>query len=88
MKEHEVFLKVIAEENRSSIIKTLSRNTCCASKIAEELNLNNTTLAYHLSMLKENGIVNCIRKGKNIFYTLDRQALQNAFTRMYDYIAN
>ncbi len=62
--EYVPLLKIIADETRLKIIGRLSKGSCCACELLEELNVTQPTLSYHMKILtqcelvigKKNGI--------------------------------
>lgn len=63
-------LKAISHPQRLCIIKGLIENSCNVSKIQECLQLPQSTVSQHLSKLKAAGIVEGVRNGLEICYSV------------------
>lgn len=73
-------LKALADENRLRIVKLLSAGSLCVCEIEKDLKLSQNLVSHHLSVLKEAGIVEDCRCGKNKYYSLNKKNL-NVFTK-------
>lgn len=70
-------LKAIAEPKRLRIIDMLSCGELCACKILEAFHITQPTLSHDMKLLVEAGLVNDRREGKNIYYSLNQEAIQS-----------
>lgn len=80
-------LKAISHPHRLCIIKGLMENSCNVSKIQECLNLPQSTVSQHLAKLKAAGIVEGVRSGLEICYSVvdeDVKDIVNRITRDID----
>lgn len=80
-------LKAMSEPKRLRIVDMLSCGELCACKILEEFNITQPTLSHDMRVLVEAGIVKDRREGKNIYYSLNREALKamhQNLGRMFD----
>ncbi|MFW5787258.1 MAG: ArsR/SmtB family transcription factor [Halanaerobiales bacterium] len=68
-------LKALCDERRIEIIKVLSEGELNVSQIAERCSVSRPTVSHHLQVLKRNRIVNSYRVGKEIFYSINTDAL-------------
>ena len=68
-------LKAMSEPKRLRIVDMLSCGELCACKILEEFNITQPTLSHDMRVLVEAGIVKDRREGKNIYYSLNQEAL-------------
>ena len=64
-------LKAISDPVRREILDMLKETSMTAGDIASKFNLTNATVSYHLSTLKNAGLVNERRDKKYIYYTLN-----------------
>nr|WP_243239518.1 metalloregulator ArsR/SmtB family transcription factor [Sulfobacillus harzensis] len=69
------FLKVLSDETRIKIIKTLAVTPCFGYELAQRLGLSNSTISHHLAILADMGLVVPDRQENRVYYTLDRQRL-------------
>ncbi|MEG0292483.1 MAG: metalloregulator ArsR/SmtB family transcription factor [Anaerovoracaceae bacterium] len=63
-------LKVLANENRLLILCELSKEPQCVGSLLEKLNISQSGLSQHLSILKANGILDHTKKAQNVIYSL------------------
>jgi len=68
-------LKALADENRLRIVTLLSRGSLCVCEIEKDLKLSQNLVSHHLSVLKEVGIVEDCRCGKNKYYSLNKETM-------------
>ena len=64
-------MKVLANPDRLMILCQLSRGELRVGDIETLLGIVQPTLSQQLTVLREEGLVNTRREGKNIFYTVD-----------------
>lgn len=67
--------KALAEENRLKIVKMLSSGSLCVCEIEKEMQIPQNLVSHHLSVLKEAGLVEKCRCGKNNYYTLCKKPI-------------
>lgn len=80
-------LKAISHPYRLCIIKGLMENSCNVSKIQECLGLPQSTVSQHLSKLKAAGIVEGVRSGLEVCYSVvdeDVKEIVNIITKDID----
>ena len=70
--EYAVLFKALSDETRLKIIDMLSCGEMCACDILEQLSLSQSTLSYHMKILSECGIVNAVRDGAWMRYTVNK----------------
>jgi ArsR family transcriptional regulator len=66
-------IKAMSDETRLKIIDMLSCGEMCACDILEELSISQSTLSYHMKILSESGLVNAVRDGAWMRYTLNKE---------------
>jgi ArsR family transcriptional regulator len=62
--------KALSDETRLKIIDMLSCGEMCACDILEKFSISQSTLSYHMKILTESGLVNGVRDGAWMRYTL------------------
>ena len=62
--------KALADETRLQILDMLSSGEFCACKLLEHFDFKQPTLSYHMKILTESGLVQGIRDGSWMRYTL------------------
>jgi ArsR family transcriptional regulator len=70
--EYAALFKAFSDETRLKIIDMLSCGEMCACDILEQLSLSQSTLSYHMKILSECGIVNAVRDGAWMRYTVSK----------------
>ena len=68
-------LKVISDPKRLRIIDILSCDQLCACEILEKFNISQPTLSHDMRKLEEVGLVTSWKEGKNTYYSLDKDSL-------------
>lgn len=64
------FFSIFSDYTRIKIISALSIMDMCVGELANLLGANQSTISHQLKLLKDAGIVNCVRDGKNINYAI------------------
>jgi len=71
-------LSALAQESRLQVFRLLiqaGKNGVPAGVIGEKLDLPLSTLSFHLSQLKQAGLVACRREGRTLFYSANYKAI-------------
>jgi ArsR family transcriptional regulator, arsenate/arsenite/antimonite-responsive transcriptional repressor len=76
------FAKVIADETRQQIMSMLCCQQLCVSDIVEKTAVSQPTVSHHLNILREAGLVSGKRVGKQVFYTLNQEAVVSCCGRL------
>ncbi len=70
-------LKVLANEDRLLLLCQLSQGEMCVSDLEATLGIRQPTLSQQLGVLRNEGVVETRREGKQIFYSVaDRKLLE------------
>ncbi|MFN2141755.1 MAG: ArsR/SmtB family transcription factor [Candidatus Promineifilaceae bacterium] len=76
------FAKAMADETRQEIMRLLCCQWLCVNDVVEELgkgsparHVSQPTVSHHLAVLREAGLVHTQREGKQIFYSLNQDAV-------------
>jgi len=76
MEEAAYTLKAISNGTRLCIISLLSdQDELNVSRLAEQLNCEQSLLSHHLTDMRAKGILNCRREGKNCYYSLKNKQI-------------
>lgn len=65
--------KALSDETRLKIIDMLSCGELCACEILEAFSITQSTLSYHMKILSDCGLVNAVRDGAWMRYTLNKE---------------
>lgn len=71
-----MLLKAIADPTRICIVHILSCGDLCVCEIQKYFNLSQPTLSHHLAILKDLGIIIARRKGKWMYYGVNREQVK------------
>lgn len=63
-------LKVIADETRLAVLRSLLEGPKRVAEINQPLGIEQTLLSHHLRVLRESGLVVAVREGKGVRYAL------------------
>ena len=66
-------LKVLGNPVRMKVLRHVSGMKCCVSDIEEKIDLPQSTVSQHLSVLKRMGILKATRNHKEVSYELDNE---------------
>lgn len=69
------FAKAIADETRQKIMAICCCTKITVSEIVAQLDISQPTVSHHLKILKYAGLVTAERSGKEIYYSLNQEAL-------------
>jgi len=64
-------IKALSDETRLDIISLLANGPLCACDILESFKITQPTLSYHMKMLAASNLVESVRKGKWMHYSLN-----------------
>ena len=66
-------LSLLGDNTRTKIIKQLKKNPSKVSDIEDNFSLTQPTISYHLKILKKLGMVLSKKKGREIYYFLNKK---------------
>ncbi len=69
------YLRALADPVRLALIDELVREDARACDLRKQLDLSAPLLSHHLKVLREAGLVTCVKVGRRVEVTLDREAL-------------
>lgn len=69
------FAKAIADQTRQEIMRLLCCQWLPVGDVVGRTGVSQPTVSHHLAILREAGLVSTRREGKQIFYTLDQDAV-------------
>lgn len=70
------FAKAMADETRQEIMRLLCCQWLCVSDIVETFGqVSQPTVSHHLAVLRQAGLVHVRREGKQVFYSLNQDAV-------------
>ena len=69
------FAKAIADQTRQEIMRLLCCQWYCVGDLVDRTGVSQPTVSHHLAILREAGLVSARREGKQVFYTLNQDAV-------------
>ncbi len=76
-------LKLLANEDRLLLLCQLSQGEACVSDLEARLGIRQPTLSQQLGVLRNEGVVETRREGKNIFYRVASPELLQLLATLY-----
>ena len=74
------FLRALASEERLAILEDLEQNgEINATKVENKFFMEQSTASHHLNVLYKAGIIEPRKTGRNVFYRLREESLQNFY---------
>ncbi len=71
-----IFAKAIADDTRQKIMSLLCCQWLCVTDVVAQIgDVTQPTVSHHLSVLREANLVHTKRDGKQIFYSLNQDAV-------------
>ncbi len=70
-------LKALSHPTRLWMVEQLAKEECCVCVFNEQLDMDFSTISKHLTVLKEAGIVDFDKRGKQVFYQLKMTCVLN-----------
>ncbi|MBI5530992.1 MAG: winged helix-turn-helix transcriptional regulator [Candidatus Doudnabacteria bacterium] len=69
-------LELAGDETRIKILcKLFEKDNVCVSDMSKFLNMSVAAVSHHLLLMQESGLLNTVRQGKNICYSLNKTPL-------------
>jgi ArsR family transcriptional regulator len=71
-------LRMLAEAERGTAGACCASSEVCACRFSEKLGLSAPTISHHMRLLLDAGLVSARKQGQWVYYTLRREALDEA----------
>jgi ArsR family transcriptional regulator len=72
------FGKALADETRQKIMRLVCCRQLSVNEIVDALEVAQPTVSHHLNILKNAGLVDVERRGKQVLYTLNQERMAHA----------
>jgi DNA-binding transcriptional ArsR family regulator len=82
MKEAAELFKILSVDKRIEIIEHLKKNAMNVNALAAALGITQSAVSQHLRVLKAAGLVKDERQGYWVYYSLNREALEECRQRL------
>ncbi|MEQ8199903.1 MAG: autorepressor SdpR family transcription factor [Syntrophomonadaceae bacterium] len=76
--------KALSDASRRHILKLLQEGDMTAGDIASHFDMTKPSISHHLNILKQADLVQDVRKGQNIYYSLNTTVFQELIGWFYD----
>ncbi len=84
--KYATLFKALSDENRIRILNLLAEKERSASELLAELDIVQSTLSHHMSLLCESGLVKSENDGKWVFYSVNRDGFGEAENVLHEFI--
>ena len=78
--------KALSDSTRRQILNMLQKGDLTAGDIADQFDMTKPSISHHLNILKQANLVQDIRKGQNIYYSLNTTVFQEVIGWLYDFL--
>ncbi len=75
---HAEFCKTLSDANRLLIITELAKGEVSVNELTRRIGLQQSNASKHLSLMRENGLVNARREGSTVYYSLSDMRVYEA----------
>jgi ArsR family transcriptional regulator len=66
-----IFFKALNDTTRREILELLNKGDLTAGEIADQFNITKPSISHHLDLLKQAGLVVCVREGQFQKYSIN-----------------
>lgn len=73
------FFKVFGDATRLRILHALSMAEMCVCDLCELLGMNQSAVSHQLKVLRQSRLIKYRREGRNVYYSLDDEHIQQIF---------
>ena len=80
------FYKIIGDPTRCKIISALLINPMCVCDLCNVLCMSKSSVSHQLTKMRENKILKCEKKGKEVYYSLEDEHIKYIFTTTAEHI--
>ena len=72
------FFRAVSDRHRQKILTLLKKhNTLNASDIVRYIKLSQPTISHHLGLLKQADLLTSVKKGKEVYYSLNKKMISS-----------
>lgn len=71
-----VLFKALNDTTRREILEMLKKKDLTAGEIADRFNISKPSISHHLDLLKQAGLVNAVKEGQFIYYSLNTSVME------------
>lgn len=74
-----IVFKALNDPTRREILELLKEKDLTAGEIAGEFNISKPSISHHLDLLKQAGLVESMKEGQYIYYSLNTTVMDDIF---------
>ena len=71
-----VFCKALCDSTRQKILEMLREREMCVGEIVDAFKVSQPTISHHLNILKVADVVKSRKEGKQVYYSLNKDNIQ------------
>lgn len=72
------FFRAVSDRHRQSVLTLLKKHRSLnASDIMRHIRLSQPTTSHHLSLLRQAGLIFSLKKGKEVYYSLNKKMISS-----------
>jgi len=79
--------KVLGSNSRLKIIFALTKSEMCGQCLSELTGMTKSAISHQLRILKDMRLVKYRKEGKNVYYSLDDDHIQNLFNQGMEHVS-
>lgn len=83
-----IVFKALSDETRREILHMLQQGDLTAGEISDQFDMTRPSISHHLNILKQANLVQDVRKGQNISYSLNTTVFQDVISWFYEMMGN
>ena len=72
--------KALNDSTRRDILELLKKRDMTAGEIADQFNFSKPTISHHLDLLRQAGLVESVKQGQFIYYSLNTTVMDEIVT--------
>lgn len=73
------FFKLIGDPTRLKILFSIDKHEVCVCDLANALSMSKSSISHQLAVLRKSEIVKCRKQGKEVYYSLDDNHVNEVF---------
>ncbi len=77
--------KALNDKTRREILELLKKSDLNAGEIADQFNITKPSISHHLDLLKQAGLVQAVKEGQYIYYSLNTTVMDEIVKWFLDF---
>lgn len=80
--------KALSDGTRREILHMLQKGDLSAGEIAERFQITRPSVSHHLNVLKQANLIQDVRQGQHIYYSLNTTVFQDVLAWIFDILGH